>query len=244
MFRHGKPFLLAVLFILVGAATSSATSIVEYFIMGGWVMYPILVLSVVSWGITFERVTVVLIQKNKIKVEKILQLFEEALKKHNNDRIKASDEMLAFLKTKNTLICQIMETLFIKYKEGHQKNMEGSELREWIHTSVEAKAAVLLPRLEKNLVGLAVISNVSTLMGLFGTVIGMIESFQAMAKSAGGVKADEMAGGIAIALTATAGCLCVAVPSLILYNWVKAFVENYVISIEECTVVVTDALVA
>lgn len=244
MSKARKTMLLSVLFVLAGAGASEAASVVEYFIMGGWVMYPILLLSVISWGITFERVTVVLIQKNKIKVDKILGLFEQAMKKHDNDLIKASDEMLAFLKTKNTIVCQVVETLFVKFKEGHAKGLKDLELKEWIHLAVESKAGVLLPRLERNLVGLAVISNVSTLMGLFGTVIGMIESFTAMSKSAGGVKADEMAGGIAMALTATAGGLCVAVPSLILYNWVKSFVENYVIQIEETTVILIDTLVA
>jgi biopolymer transport protein ExbB len=243
MSRARKTLLMALFFVLAGAGASEAATIVEYFIMGGWVMYPILVLSVVSWGITFERITVILLQKYKLKVDKVIAMFEESMKKNNGDRERVAEEMVAFLRTKNSVFAQIMETLFQKYREGAEKRMAGTELKGWIQVSVESKAAVLMPRLEKNLVGLAVISNVSTLMGLFGTVIGMIEAFTAMSKSAGGVKADEMAGGIAIALTATAGGLTVAVPSLILYNWVKSYVENYVITIEEASIIFVDTLV-
>jgi biopolymer transport protein ExbB/TolQ len=91
-------------------------------------------------------------------------------------------------------------------------------------------------------VALAVIANIATLMGLFGTVVGMIESFTAMANSPGGVKADEMAGGIAIALVATAFGLVVAVPSLVLYNFIKSTTENYVLAIEECAMKTVDTL--
>jgi biopolymer transport protein ExbB len=108
---------------------------------------------------------------------------------------------------------------------------------------VEAQANVELPWLDKHLPALAVISNVSTLCGLFGTVIGMIESFTAMSNAPGGVKADEMAGGIAVALVATAGGLCVAVPSLIIYNLIKGAIESYVSQIEEMSMRITDTLV-
>ncbi|MBL8027458.1 MAG: MotA/TolQ/ExbB proton channel family protein, partial [Fibrobacteres bacterium] len=107
----------------------------------------------------------------------------------------------------------------------------------------EQRAGVELMVLENHLSALAVIANVSTLMGLFGTVVGMISSFTAMANSPGGVKADEMAGGIAIALVATAGGLVVAIPSLIVYNVLKgAVIENYVAQVEECCINVVDAL--
>jgi biopolymer transport protein ExbB len=132
---------------------------------------------------------------------------------------------------------------FTKFLDGTKKGMSASELKQWVSGAVEAQASIELPWLDKHLVALAVISNVSTLCGLFGTVIGMIQSFTAMANAPGGVKADEMAGGIAVALVATAGGLCVAVPSLLLYNLIKGSIENYVTEIEEMAVKITDTLV-
>jgi biopolymer transport protein ExbB len=120
--------------------------------------------------------------------------------------------------------------------------MSPIELKTWMKTGVEERANVELPALEAHLGALAVISNVATLCGLFGTVIGMIQSFTSMANSPGGVKADEMAGGIAVALVCTAGGLVVAVPSLILYNVLKGFIEGFVLQIEDASVEMIDIL--
>jgi biopolymer transport protein ExbB len=146
-------------------------------------------------------------------------------------------------KKKGGIMAEIMLAVCHKYRDGVEKKMHPAELKEWMKKSAEEYAGVELQALDSHLSALAVISNVSTLMGLFGTVIGMIEAFTAMANSPGGVKADEMAGGIAIALVATAGGLVVAVPSLILYNLIKgAVIETYVSQVEEAVIKSVDAL--
>jgi len=228
---------------LAAAGMTQAASIVEYFIMGGWVMYPILALSVVSMAVVLERVVVVMMEKMKVKPAKFL---DEFLSKVGEDG-KGKDEAVAWAedhcKKKGGILAELLLAAFHKYKHGKANNMHTIELKEWMTKSVEQRAGVELLALDSHLAALAVISNVSTLMGLFGTVIGMIEAFTSMANSPGGVKADEMAGGIAIALVATAGGLCVAVPSLVLYNIIKgAVIENYVGQMEETLIKTIDAL--
>jgi biopolymer transport protein ExbB len=73
-------------------------------------------------------------------------------------------------------------------------------------------------------------------------VYGMIEAFQSMSQSVGGVKADEMAGGISVALIATLFGLFVAIPSLILYNFIKGIVEAHILRIDDSIQTVIDAL--
>lgn len=217
-------------------------NLISLFIAGGWVMYPILFLSVIALTITMERLIVVFLQKLKLKPEKFLIMFEKTFQETSGDKAKTVEIMEQFISKKNGMVVEILSAALKKFKDGTAKKMGPMELKTWMKTSVEERANTELPALESHLGALAVIANVATLMGLFGTVMGMIESFTAMANSPGGVKADEMAGGIAVALVATAGGLVVAVPSLILFNLIKANIEGFVLQIEETTTDVIDKL--
>ncbi len=217
-------------------------NLVELFIAGGWVMYPIALLSVVMMAITLERLIVIFLEKWKFAPSNAIKIFAAALDKHGNDKVKAIDEITPVLKKKGTILSEILLTIIEKYHYAKDKNLSPMEMKSWLKNATEEKAGVELPALDAHLGWLAIISNVATLVGLFGTVIGMIESFTAMSNSAGGVKADEMAGGIAVALVATAGGLVVAVPSLLIFNWLKNTAEAHVIQIEETTVKVIDTL--
>lgn len=220
----------------------SSLNLIKLFIQGGWVMYPILALQVASFTITIERIIIIMIQTLRLKPGKFLDLFEERLQKNNYDKLKTIEELTPMLQKKKTACAEVILTVFRKYTDGTQKRLNPIEIREWMSKAAESKAVIEIPALEAHLGALAVISNVATLMGLFGTVIGMIESFAAMANSPGGVKPDEMAGGIAVALVATAGGLCVAVPALLLYNWIKSIVEGFVLQIDETVQTLIDQL--
>ncbi len=219
------------------------TSMTQLFIAGGPVMYPIVLLSVVMLAVTIEKVIVVFRQRIRIQPEKYLNSFLDAFEKNNMDKIKTLDEMEVFAKKKRSMCSDFLLNIAQKYRVGVTKNLDPLEMKQWMTLAVEQQASIELPGLEVRLTALAVISNVSTLVGLFGTVVGMIEAFTAMANAPGGVKADEMAGGIAVALVATAGGLCVAVPSLLLYNIIKGSIENFVSEVEAFTIKVIDTLV-
>jgi biopolymer transport protein ExbB len=181
-------------------------------------------------------------QRIKTNPDKFLGKFIDSINQNGGDKEKTIEAMIPMCQKKGGIFAELILTAFGKFKYGTSKHMSPIELKEWMTDAVEKQANVELPALDAHLTVLAVISNVATLMGLFGTVVGMIESFTAMANSPGGVKADEMAGGIAIALVATAGGLVVAVPSLILYNLLKGYIENYVTEIEAAITKVVDVL--
>jgi biopolymer transport protein ExbB len=98
---------------------------------------------------------------------------------------------------------------------------------------MEGTGRVVAHRLEKYLSALATIASAAPLMGLFGTVVGMIEIFgsQAPAGTAGSNPA-QLAHGISIALYNTAFGLIVAIPSLIFWRYFRARVDGYLLTLE------------
>ena len=222
----------------------SGVDLLAMVIKGGWVMYPIVILSVASITLFIERSIVLLVQNFKLKPEKFIKMFEEAFERNNKDKKKTVEELIPIVQKRGGVCAEIVSAAMEKYLDGTAKNLSPVDLKQWMNHAAESRATVEIATLENRLGWLAVFSNVATLMGLFGTVYGMIESFAAMANSPGGVKADEMAGGIAIALVATLFGLVVAIPSLMLYNLLKGIIEGYVLKIEDATNVAIDYLLS
>lgn len=97
---------------------------------------------------------------------------------------------------------------------------------------LESRGRLVAHRLEQRLSALATIASVAPLMGLFGTVVGMIEIFGAQSGAATGSNPAQLAHGISVALYNTAFGLLVAIPSLILWRYFRAQVDAYLLSLE------------
>ncbi|NBS07210.1 MAG: MotA/TolQ/ExbB proton channel family protein [Verrucomicrobia bacterium] len=93
-----------------------------------------------------------------------------------------------------------------------------ADLRE----SLQEVAQLQVPRLEKNLSILATVGYISPLLGLLGTVTGMIHVFQTISGAKGTVPVGELAGGVWEALLTTAGGLVVAIPAYVAYNYLAS----------------------
>jgi biopolymer transport protein ExbB len=207
-----------------------------------WVMWPLVVLAILMLTICIERLIVIFLDRAKLNPGKFLDVYFDRLKKNNGDKALTVQEMQVYLQKKDSVCAELLKTIFRKYEDGLKKRLSYPELKAWMSEAVEEKADLELPALEVHLGWLAVISNVATLMGLFGTVYGMIGAFYSMASAVGGVKADEMAGGIAIALIATLFGLFVAIPALVLFNAIKNMTEGYVVRLEEASKTVIETL--
>jgi len=99
--------------------------------------------------------------------------------------------------------------------------------------------------MEKNLNFLSTIAHISPLLGLLGTVVGMITCFDAVkggAVSMGGINPSQLAGGIATALYTTAAGLCVAIPAYLAYNYFVHRVNIYVLEMERSATELLEAL--
>ncbi len=109
-----------------------------------------------------------------------------------------------------------------------------------IRKAIDDAALVELPRLESRMNILATISKVTPMLGLLGTVVGMMETFIAMQMKQGiSLTLGDLSGGISVALTTTAAGLCVAIPSLIAYNYLVTRVEAFCVDMEKAASEIT-----
>jgi biopolymer transport protein ExbB len=218
-------------------------NIVEKFQQGGWVMWPLLFCAVLAVAFWFERLIVMFIQKRKLKPDRFLEAFESSLKKNNGDKDAAVAEMTALCEKRGGVCAEIMLEGLQKYAQAKTMNMSAYYMKTWLNDAISERARIALPQLEAHLGVLSTVATVSPLMGLLGTVLGMIQSFEVMASAAGGAKPDELAGGISVALITTATGLIIAIPVLIMYNAIRASIENYVALVEEAAIHLVDSLI-
>jgi biopolymer transport protein ExbB len=118
--------------------------------------------------------------------------------------------------------------------------INASASREIIKESVEESGRAVAHKLEKYLTTLGTIATVSPLLGLFGTVIGMVELFGAF--TATGHDVAQFARGISVALYNTAGGIVVAVPSMIAYRFFRGRVDSLIVEMEQQAVKLVEIL--
>jgi biopolymer transport protein ExbB len=102
-----------------------------------------------------------------------------------------------------------------------------------LREEVERRAQGLLTALRGYLRGLEVIANLSPLLGLLGTVIGMIDAFRALEAAGNQVDPSVLSGGIWVALLTTAAGLSVAIPSVVALNWLERLLEGVTRRLED-----------
>lgn len=127
----------------------------------------------------------------------------------------------------------VMRAGLVKYEEMvHAADLDTDQKLAGIQKEIEEATALELPMLEKNLVFLSTISSCATLLGLFGTVLGMIRSFQAMGQ-AGAPDAAALANGISEALINTALGISTSFIAIIAYNFFTTLIDGITYSIDE-----------
>lgn len=175
----------------------------QMFMQGGWVMWPLLVFSVITWAVILERAFVLLTLRPKLN-----RIGTTLLHTLKSGDVQTAKQILVQEKPQ---VAEVFLTIFEpkKTKESTERTTERSRMR-------------LTSYLKRNLWILATVASASPFIGLLGTVVGIVRAFHDMAeKGAGGF--SVVAGGISEALIATAAGLVVAIISLITYN---AFVTS------------------
>ncbi|GAA5170897.1 MotA/TolQ/ExbB proton channel family protein [Viridibacterium curvum] len=114
--------------------------------------------------------------------------------------------------------------------------------REVMKESIEEAGRAVAHDLERFLTTLGTIATVSPLMGLFGTVIGMIELFGAQNPTGGGTDPQQLAHGISVALYNTGFALMIAIPSLIAYRHYRAQVDSIILDMEQQAIRLVDVI--
>ncbi|MDO9541379.1 MAG: MotA/TolQ/ExbB proton channel family protein [Kiritimatiellia bacterium] len=181
----------------------------ELFIKGGWVMYAILGASVLALTIIIERL--IFFARNRNDDISMIRKAEEALRKRGHTAA------LEECKRHRGLIGNVLASCLREWPLGCER-MEDI-------VNFEGNRAVDL--LEKHLRGLSVIAEAAPLLGLLGTVTGMIRAFMKIEDIGGHVNVSSLAGGIWEALLTTAFGLIVAIPALFAYHFFEAKVGRY-----------------
>lgn len=181
---------------------------------GGWLMVPILLCSVVALAIIAERFWT--LRKKRINPEYLVaQIWH--WKKANE----LNEQRIVSLRDSSPLGRVLAAGLL---NIGHS--------REVMKESIEETGRQVVHQLERYLNTLGTIASVTPLLGLLGTVIGMIKVFNGILLEGVG-KPSVLAGGISEALITTAAGLAVAIPSLILYRYFRGKVDELVVEMEQ-----------
>lgn len=132
-------------------------------------------------------------------------------------------------------LANIVKTGLERYQEiNEKKDLSKKEKMEEVKRVIEEATMLEMPILERNLIALSTIASVSTMWGLLGTVLGMIRSFQALAK-AGAPDATALSLGISEALLNTAGGIGVAIVAIVSYNFFTSKIDGMTYMIDEAS---------
>jgi biopolymer transport protein ExbB len=182
--------------------------------MGGFTMYVLLLCSVLSLGVILDRIAHYA-RKSRVKRPAFMDKIKYELKQ--KDLARAVE------------ICRDTEAPFAKVVlAGLEKAGRTEKL---IQGVMERQITIEVGKLERLTSIVATIGNIAVYIGLFGTVLGIIRAFQDISiAGTGGM--DVVIGGVAEALITTATGLAVAVPSVVLYNYMSRRVERFVNDME------------
>ncbi len=179
----------------------------------GGSMVPLAICSVVSIAVIIERA--VHLKKKNVIEDDLIKAVSEHVKKGDYDAARKTGAASP----------TIFGTIVDKGIEVHE--IEGSDL----DTALTETSSRELPQLEKFLNVLALIGSIAPLLGLFGTVYGMILSFDEIAKES--VDKELMAKGISVALITTGTGLLIAIPAIIANNYFRGRVDYFYREVEE-----------
>jgi biopolymer transport protein ExbB len=195
-------------------------SIIGFFQEGGSFMYPIAVVFVIGLAIAIERFIYLTQAKisNKRAFEKILPLIKNA----------------DFKGVKQ--IAMQSEAPITRIISAGLSKASISPRRDDVECAMEEGILEAMPRLEKRTPYLATLANIATLLGLLGTIMGLIAAFTAVANADPSEKATLLSQSISVAMNTTAFGLISAIPLLLIHSLLQSRTTEIVDSLEMCSV--------
>lgn len=191
-------------------------TLLHFFQKGGFMMYPIAAVLALSIAITLER----LLFLGKVEREN-RRVWKEVSPLLAKSDLAAVERATA---GSDTAVGRILAAGVAQAKiDAHRNELE---------TATEEALMEVLPAVEKRTHYLATFSNMSTLLGLLGTVMGLIGAFAALGNADPTEKADLLSRGISEAMNCTAFGLLVAIPTLLVHAWLQAKTTELIDSLE------------
>lgn len=188
----------------------------------GWPIWPLLCASIIAVALILERLF-------SLRREKVLPagLLPRVVAEYRQGKV--SDATLAAMETQSPLGRVLSAGL---------RNVSSS--REIMREAIEETGGVVAHELERYLTTLGTIASISPLMGLFGTIVGMIEIFGSQSPT--GSNPMQLAHGISVALYNTGFGLIIAIPGMIFWRHFRAQVNGYVIEMQQQAVRLVEVL--
>ena len=195
-------------------------TLIRFFQSGGLFMYPILVVMAVGFAIAIERF-----------------MF---LRKSRKENITSWDSLFPMLQSgkfrEAMTAAGDSKAAVAKILSYGLSRLISARRREDIETAMEEGLMEIVPRLERRTHYLATFSNISTLLGLLGTVSGLIGAFAAVANADPATKAELLSASISEAMNCTAFGLGAAIPMMLMYSFLQSKTTEMVDSIEMASV--------
>ncbi len=190
---------------------------------GGWVMWPIIACSIAAAAIIGERLWS--LQRKYVTPPSLMPQIEQWVARNELDKARID------LLRKTSPLGEVLAAGLVNRNHS----------REIIKEAIEDAGRHVVPDLERFLNALGTIATISPFLGLFGTVIGMIQMFAGISNQGIGDPA-VVAGGIAQALITTAAGLAVAIPSVMFYRYFRGRVNELLVEMEQEAIKLTEIL--
>ncbi len=196
-------------------------SMLAFFQKGGMFMYPILFVFLTGMAIAVER----WFQLSRIRSlnRKMWNTFYPMLAKGEFDKVKTIAN-----KDKST-ISQMLLGMGVAHQGRNRRRGD-------VEIAMDESMMEIIPRLEKRTPYVAMLSNIATLLGLLGTIMGLIEAFTAVANADPAEKADMLSASISVAMNTTAFGLMAAIPLLLCHASLISITGQIVDSLEMASV--------
>lgn len=191
--------------------------IVKFFQSGGLFMYPILAVMVFGIGITLERYFYLNLINRKIR--KMWGQIVPMLKARDYKRA------LQYIEKNSSPLSTVLSYGFSRHSANKR--------REIVEAAMEEGMLDAMPSLVQRTHYLATFANIATLLGLLGTIVGLIHAFTAVASASPADKADLLSASISVAMNTTAFGLVVAIPMLLFHSYLVTKTSHVVDSLEK-----------
>lgn len=189
-------------------------TLLEYIALGGVVMFPIMLCAVLALAIILERLWN-LRRRRWFQVD-LLETVEHLLQEQK------LPEATTLCKRHDSLMTRL---ILVALLNSDRPRWEIKEL-------IEDQGRQEAPTLERYLTALGTIASIAPFLGLLGTVIGFLRVFESLSEQAGATNAVMLSAGIHNALITTAAGLCVAIPTLVAYNYFARRAESLILESE------------
>ena len=201
----------------------SANDLVYRFNEGGPWMWPVLITLIIGLAIAFERI--LSLNRADINAQKFLGRVKDAL---DSGGVSAAEDVCA-----NTRgpVASVVQAGLLRFDEGMDA----------VEKAVVSYGSIEMSFLERGLVWLSLFISLAPMFGFLGTVIGMVEAFDAI-EAAGDISPSLVAGGIKVALLTTVFGLITAIILQIFYNYAVSKIDRITADMEEASVELIDSL--